>query len=432
MLAHRPMTCCLLLLCCHMCTTRMGDEDSGGSQLVAQRRQDILEKVLVEVPHTAAACRGTMLCIALRRRHRGILQDLLQQLLSTCPPSTRSAVLMFCERTENGKSKSEPLVVRLFKHFPDVAASVLHSVSGREDCEPGSEIQLSRLENVGSASSFGSKHKRRTYVMQLQAHRHRHQSRRVEDRVDRFSSHWCDTRELICCHLRRATGSPLPIFDHLLRSPNHVGPELRRARHHTSDPCGATSNCCRSSPDYKQCMVSSINDDPQTDSPYLWNDLSNEDKGVECNASITRIPGISNRDVLKAISGINTDEKPNVLASPHVKLPINALWYEEGFYYKFRRQIFLHVLYIASNCVFGVSVTPGTHQDRKFETWLMMVLLTLLALYHGRHELCQLQTDGRKDYFSGGWNIVQILCVMGSLTSVILVSCAMGCLVYKF
>jgi hypothetical protein len=75
----------------------MGGDSSGGAELVASRRLDILEQVLGEVPRTAAASGVSMLRIALRRRHRFILRKLLHQLLTTCPPSTRKEVLMHQE-----------------------------------------------------------------------------------------------------------------------------------------------------------------------------------------------------------------------------------------------------------------------------------------------------------------------------------------------
>ena len=68
-------------------------------------------------------------------------------------------------------------------------------------------------------------------------------------------------------------------------------------------------------------------DDPKR-GPQLWKDLFDETEGMECAARITRIPGITHRDVLKVLAEVDANaEHARLLKSPHVVYPIVALWY---------------------------------------------------------------------------------------------------------
>ena len=295
------------------------------------------------------------------------------------------------------------------------------------------------------------------------------------------------------------------------RSPNHVNSGLRRAPRHyaykndqDSEPSCRSSCfadlCCRNRRNggerggdddddsgvshlckLKECgayhgPVCSANDDPLTDSPYLWNDLYSLEEGMECSACITRLPHITRREVLRAIGKIDTKQKgPNVLGSRHVQLPINALWFAHGFFNRFLKQLAFNFLFISSNCVFSVWVRPGGHH-RGVWKWFIMLFLVVLAFYHGHHEYIQLRAEIRRamerfveqspnnakrdradsddsgdeadqhgdggvhetedpqeafsyaaywhgicQYFASGWNWIQLLCVFGSLASVVLV-----------
>ena len=285
------------------------------------------------------------------------------------------------------------------------------------------------------------------------------------------------------------------------RSPNHVESELHRAPRHYSyidqhdanryfrntrglahSHGGGDEHKCNAC-GHNHGPVSSAIDDAATDSPYLWNDLYSLEEGMECCACITRLPHITQREVLREIGKLNTRKKgPNVLASRHVRLPINALWERHNFKHCFHVHLVLNLLFITANCVFSVFVPPGKYYHgsarggRLEWTWsrmwycLMIFVLVVLGYIHGRHEFIQLRAEKRRVqlrrkqrrerlrelerrravaerpeaheqslepvegwptttaylrgmgcYLSSGWNWVQLLCVFGSATTVILV-----------
>ena len=162
---------------------RMGEDESGGAQLVDNRRADILAQALDEVPHAQTA---SIIKIALRRRHRDMLDKLLHQLLTTCPPSTRKEVLMYpVDLTSSSINVSclgegqhtKPLIVHLLKKFPDVLAELLQ------------QDEIKELENMGSLDS--ATNTKKTYLMKL----HESNNNLAEvDTIDRFSTHWCVSR----------------------------------------------------------------------------------------------------------------------------------------------------------------------------------------------------------------------------------------------
>ena len=343
--------------------------------------------------------------LAVKRNDHHTIAVLLEQLLTNGRPGTRERVLMQCAMPH------QPLIAQLIRSFPEVVADVLNSLE-LEDVgqERAYLMRLSESTVQTTSQKLFSPHwyggfalvasisKTNCLSVPVRSPNHtlraKHEYEVEPERIKSYCWHAFSKKDGMEVMVRQETGKEKGKYHpaHVLRKRENskidvvydikiqhcaaaqsdcltwltwlLGP-LRCLRclrwlfgtHRVEDP--PKGPCVDYSSEWHSWESSSV-DDSDTNAPFLWRHLADPQHGIACAAHLTRLPCVTNRDVIASIARVKTSPRSSpehsLLASQHIKCPIDALWYGELFFVRFVCRLVLYFTFLICSGVFCLLV----------------------------------------------------------------------------